>query len=132
MAKENYKCTNCKWEGTELSKRTLGTVGRVLHEDKCPVCGDEVEVKEYVDEVGSKIENPSPKDKEELLDIGETPKVPFDKLLTGIKGIGKKTAADIVKTYPSLELLKKAIDEQDDLPFEKDTNKLLIASYGGL
>ena len=32
-----FKCKNCDWEGEELSKHPVS-----LHDDKCPVCGDEV------------------------------------------------------------------------------------------
>ena len=38
-----FKCTNCSWEGEELSKQ--GINGARLSE-KCPVCGDEVSGKE--------------------------------------------------------------------------------------
>ena len=33
-----YKCTNCVWEGEELSKQSEGA----MWDDKCPNCGDEV------------------------------------------------------------------------------------------
>jgi len=45
--------------------------------------------------------------------------------LEDIKGIGKKTVKDIIKVYPSEEDLKKAISENDELPFRDDVEKLL-------
>jgi len=33
-----YKCTNCSWEGEELSDQLKGA----MHSGKCPRCGDEV------------------------------------------------------------------------------------------
>jgi len=33
-----FKCINCSWKGTELSKQSES----VMWNDKCPVCGDEV------------------------------------------------------------------------------------------
>jgi len=33
-----FKCINCGWKGTELSKQSSGA----MWNDKCPVCGDEV------------------------------------------------------------------------------------------
>jgi DNA-directed RNA polymerase subunit RPC12/RpoP len=130
MTKEKYKCTNCAWEGTEVSEIKKGSVGRVLPAGKCPVCGDEVEVKEYVDEEGEKVSSPGPE--ENLLEVGSKPKIPFWKTLQAIKGIGAKTAKDIEKVYSNEEKLRKAILEGGDLPFEKDTNKRLIAAYGVL
>lgn len=35
-----YKCTNCKWEGEELTKQS----GQVKLKDKCPACGDNVKL----------------------------------------------------------------------------------------
>lgn len=36
-----YKCSNCSYEGDKLSKKEEGA----MHDDKCPVCGDEVILK---------------------------------------------------------------------------------------
>ena len=48
--KQEFECSNCSWNGTELSKKCNGKPhgedetcsGCSYLDDKCPVCGDEV------------------------------------------------------------------------------------------
>lgn len=49
----------------------------------------------------------------------------FEKRLTEIQGIGKKTAKDIVNKYPTEETLREAIKTGEHLPFRNDIEKKL-------
>ena len=53
----------------------------------------------------------------------------FEKELREIKGVGKKTAKDIVNSYPTREQLKKAIKQGEHLPFRNDIEKKLKWKY---
>ena len=46
-----------------------------------------------------------------------------------IKGIGKKTAKDIIKIFPDREGLKQIIKNNETLPFRDDVEKLLKKEY---
>jgi len=54
----------------------------------------------------------------------------FSNELVKIKGIGKKTAKDIVKVFPSKEELTLAISHGDELPFNDDIEEKLRRKYG--
>lgn len=54
----------------------------------------------------------------------------FFKELIKIKGIGKKTAKDIIKVFPTKEKLIEAISHNDELPFYDDIEKKLEEKYG--
>lgn len=54
----------------------------------------------------------------------------FFKELIKIKGIGKKTAKDIVKYASTKEILIDKIKTRDGLPFRDDVEKLLRRKYG--
>lgn len=60
---------------------------------------------------------------------GYTPDNKFLKELTSIKGIGKKTAQDIV-TWGTKEKLLQEIEKEKRLPFRDDIVKLLEEKYG--
>ena len=49
----------------------------------------------------------------------------YAKEVESIKGIGKKTAEDIVKLYPDVKSLKAAIKKDEDLPLRDDVAKKL-------
>jgi excinuclease UvrABC nuclease subunit len=51
--------------------------------------------------------------------------------LEKIKGIGKKTARDIMTVFKNRQTLIEAIKRGDHLSFEEDTVKLLVKKYGG-
>jgi 5'-3' exonuclease len=55
----------------------------------------------------------------------------YEKELQAIKGIGKKTAKDIVKVYPTKDLLIKAIEEEKHLPFRDDVVTKLKKKING-
>lgn len=57
-------------------------------------------------------------------------KADYKKEIQNIKGIGKKTADDILKIYPEKEDLIKAISQDDELPFRDDVEKKLRRKYG--
>lgn len=67
------------------------------------------------------------KDKEFLDNY--TPDGLFFKELTKVKGIGKKTATDIVE-WGTKEKLIEAIKEREHLPFRDDVEKKLRKKYG--
>jgi len=54
----------------------------------------------------------------------------FQKTLQKIKGIGKKTAEDILKVYQGEKELVDAIANNKPLPFRDDIEKLLHDYYG--
>jgi len=54
----------------------------------------------------------------------------FRKTLQKIKGIGEKTAEDILKVYQSEKELVDAIADNKPLPFRDDIEKLLRDYYG--
>lgn len=54
----------------------------------------------------------------------------FKKELMNIKGIGKKTAEDIMKVYPTLANLNDSMGLNEDLPFRDDIVDKLIEKYG--
>jgi excinuclease UvrABC nuclease subunit len=54
----------------------------------------------------------------------------FESEIQGIKGIGRKTAKDIISTYKSEESLRKAIKSGQNLPFRDDVAQKLIDYYG--
>jgi len=58
-------------------------------------------------------------------------KIDYFKELVDIKGIGTKTAREIVEKYPTRALLKVGIREGQDLPFDSDVDELLRNQYGG-
>lgn len=70
---------------------------------------------------------PSVEDKKE--DEGKGEKGYKEKLLN-IKGIGKKTAEDIMKDYPTEADLKKRIKEEPDMPFDDDVAECLKNEFG--
>lgn len=49
--------------------------------------------------------------------------------LVAINGIGKSTAEDIIKVFPTKDSLKKGIAKEQDLPFREDVVKLLIKTF---
>lgn len=49
--------------------------------------------------------------------------------LTKIKGIGKKTAEDIVKVYPTKDKLVEAVNSGMHLPFENDVSAALKKAF---
>lgn len=53
----------------------------------------------------------------------------FESSLMEIKGIGRRTARDIVKVYPSVEDLAKAVESEKDLPFRDDVVKILEKEF---
>ena len=53
----------------------------------------------------------------------------YSKKLNDIGGIGKKTAKDIIKVFPTEEKLKEAIEHDDELPFRDDIEKKLREEY---
>jgi hypothetical protein len=55
----------------------------------------------------------------------------YEKELQAIKGIGKKTTKDIVKVYPTKDLLIKAIEEEKHLPFRDDVVTKLKKKING-
>ena len=69
-------------------------------------------------------------------DTVKTPGIPvkdFLKELCSIKGIGKKTAEDIIKIFPVREELIKKIRASTDtnaLPFRENTCEVLMEAYG--
>ena len=69
-------------------------------------------------------------------DTVKTPGIPvkdFLKELCLIKGIGKKTAEDIIKIFPVREKLIKKIRASTDtnaLPFRENTCEVLMEAYG--
>ena len=54
----------------------------------------------------------------------------FFKELCSIKGIGSKTAKDIISIFPNSEELKTKIHNMEHLPFREDTCELLEEFYG--
>lgn len=54
----------------------------------------------------------------------------FFKELCSIKGIGKKTAMDIVQIFPDRGELKNKIKFNESLPFRDDISKILEDEYG--
>ena len=54
----------------------------------------------------------------------------FFKELTKIKGIGAKTAKDIINVFSDEEKLKNAIKNYDKLPFRNDIENKLREEYG--
>jgi len=73
-------------------------------------------------------EKPKTEDKDEPKTDNLEDKGFFDEL-TSIKGIGKKTAEDIIKAYATKALLIKEIKKKKDLPFRDDVVKKLIKKY---
>lgn len=53
----------------------------------------------------------------------------FFKELIKIKGIGKKTAKDIIRIFPGRENLKKHIQNNENIPIRDDIENLLIERY---
>ena len=54
----------------------------------------------------------------------------FLKELCSIKGIGVKTAKDIIRIFPKSEDLKNKIHNMEKLPFRDDIERLLEEAYG--
>ncbi len=54
----------------------------------------------------------------------------FFRELVSIKGIGKKTARDIIRYAPTREILIGKIKTRDGLPFRDDHENLLREKYG--
>ncbi len=63
-----------------------------------------------------KRENPNKKEKKEKS---------WEEELIEIKGIGKKTAKDIILVYPNRHNLLEALEKGKDLPFDDDVEKKL-------
>jgi len=53
----------------------------------------------------------------------------FSKKLRNINGIGKKTAEDIIKVYPTEEQMINAIKSNEHLPFRDDIESKLRKKY---
>lgn len=53
----------------------------------------------------------------------------FEEELTKIKGLGKKTAKDLVKVYPTKAALKKAIQSGEDIPVRDDVESKLKKKF---
>ena len=51
---------------------------------------------------------------------GKENKGEYKKRLLKVKGLGPKTVEDVVKVYPNLESLKKALKDGVELPFRND------------
>lgn len=60
----------------------------------------------------------------------ETKQTDFFEELVKIKGIGVKTAEDIIRIFPKREGLKNTINKKEQLPFRDDICELLEAKYG--
>ena len=60
----------------------------------------------------------------------ESPKITdfYDELIK-IKGIGKKTAQDIIKVFPIKQSLIDAVGDKSSLPFRDDVEKILRRKY---
>jgi len=82
-----------------------------------------VKIYEIVEELKTRIDKLEKK-------VGEQEQDPqFKKRLTEIKGIGKKTAQDILNVYPTEQSLKEAIKQGEHLPFRNDIEKKLKWKY---
>jgi len=62
--------------------------------------------------------------------VKDSKKKRFANEIQDIKGIGKKTAKDILLAYPTEEELKKDISSKKNLPFRDDIVEKLIKKYG--
>lgn len=90
------------------------------------------------EEVGRNLKLLPVKNKMELTTgkIGQTKvetkqfKESFEKKLKKIKGIGIKTAQDILNVFPTEQDLKEAISNKKELPFRDDVEKKLRRKYG--
>lgn len=60
----------------------------------------------------------------------DTVKKDFLEELCSIKGIGNKTAEDIILIFPKREDLKNTIHKMEKLPFRDDIEKILVEEYG--
>lgn len=60
----------------------------------------------------------------------ELKKKDYQTRLEKIKGIGKKTAKDIIKVFPIEDRLIFAISHNEELPFRDDVDILLRRKYG--
>lgn len=60
----------------------------------------------------------------------ESPKITdfYDELIK-IKGIGKKTAQDIIKVFPTKQSLIDAVSDKSNMPFRDDVEKILRRKY---
>lgn len=65
--------------------------------------------------------------------VGESKKKDegYKKKLTKIKGIGSKTAEDIIAAYPTENELVTAINKGDKMPFDDDIEAALKANFMG-
>lgn len=83
--------------------------------------------KEHVEKI---LRNPTfyeaGKESVELIDVTKE----FEDELIEINGIGKKTANDIIEVFKTREDLIKAIDDDEDLPFDSDVDVLLKEAFG--
>ena len=61
----------------------------------------------------------------------EKEKKKFAQELTKIKGIGEKTAKDIVAAYVTKENLIQAVRDNYEMPFDDDVVESLKKTYGG-
>lgn len=50
--------------------------------------------------------------------------------LTNLDGIAEKTADDIIKSYPTEQVLRDAIKNEEHLPFRNDVVELLEKEFG--
>lgn len=78
---------------------------------------DQMYVVSPVRRVGTEEPKPASKDKDENED--------FESELRAIKGIGRKTAQDVVAIYPGRESLLEAIDSGETLPVRDDVEEKL-------
>lgn len=53
----------------------------------------------------------------------------YKKSLTKIKGVGEKTAEDIMQVYPTMSHLLEAVRLNQKLPFDEDVVKKLRSTY---
>jgi len=63
-------------------------------------------------------------------DLKKNAKKQYRKRLQNIKGIGKKTAEDILRIYPEEKELVSAISNNEKLPFRDDVEAKLKKEYG--
>ena len=57
--------------------------------------------------------------------------VEYESIIEKIKGIGRKTAKDIIRVFPTIKKLQRAISREEVLPFRDDVEKKLKKKFGG-
>jgi hypothetical protein len=78
---------------------------------------------------GSTAKEPEADEKEPVEDAQDDKEELFRKELKAIKGIGDKTATDILAVYSSKEELLKAIEKKEHIPVEDNVEELLVEHY---